>query len=96
MTAALRELPERTRDVFPAESTPQDRQPWSSLQLAQATPGPRPGAVSVGGTPQSSTPVIQEAIVTAQQRAERLQDVPVPVTVVNTSSPVASSHSYRA
>lgn len=62
-----------------------------SLRLAQATSGQASSAVSVtgggsGSQENSKQPYIQEVVVTAQKRSERLLDVPVPVTVVDTQS----------
>jgi iron complex outermembrane receptor protein len=61
-----------------------------SFLLAQATPGQATGAVSVDQQSQEGSKErrveLQEVIVTAQKKEERLQDVPVPVTVLNTES----------
>jgi iron complex outermembrane receptor protein len=64
----------------------------SSLQLAQTTQGTSLGSASVGDqepskSQQSWEPVkLQEVVVTAQKREERLQDVPVPVTAISAES----------
>jgi len=58
----------------------------SSFRLAQVDQGSPQGAASVRATESSATaesPRLEEIIVTAQKREERLQDVPVPVTVLN-------------
>lgn len=62
----------------------QDSQSGSRLQLAQATPGQTAGASPVESNAEASTqqPSLQEVIVTAEKRNERLQDTPVPVTVI--------------
>jgi len=44
-----------------------------------------------GGSVNTSSAVLQEIIVTAQKRAERLQDVPVPVTAVTPDSLLAQN-----
>ena len=64
----------------------------SGLQLAQTTQGTSSGSASVGDklpskSQQTSEPVkLQEVVVTAQKREERLQDVPVPVTAISAES----------
>jgi len=66
----------------------------SSLQLAQAPPGPSAGAAAVAEQRPSTTQqdaVLQEVIVTAQKREERLRDVPVPVTAINAQALVESN-----
>jgi iron complex outermembrane receptor protein len=57
-----------------------------SLRLAQATPGQTSSTPAV-----EEKTVLQEVIVTAQKREERLQDVPVPVTVVSTDALVENN-----
>jgi iron complex outermembrane recepter protein len=55
---------------------------WSRLRLAQAdTPTSTSG--SVRGDSEIQRVTLEEVIVTAQKRAERLQDVPVPVTALS-------------
>jgi outer membrane receptor protein involved in Fe transport len=55
--------------------------------LAQESSGQAPGGVSVGNQEQpaskTQSAVLEEVIVTAQKREERLQDVPVPVSTVS-------------
>jgi iron complex outermembrane recepter protein len=56
-------------------------------QLAQADEGASPSPASVGGqaasSQESSKPVtLEEVVVTAQKRAERLQDVPISIAVL--------------
>jgi iron complex outermembrane recepter protein len=60
----------------------------SSLQLAQATPGSASGAApvaaqSTGSQANARSDVLEEVIVTAQKREERLQDVPIPMSVIS-------------
>ena len=61
--------------------------------LAQATSGQAQGPTSVASRANSEvkSEVLQEVIVTAQKREERLQDVPVPVTVLQASSLIESN-----
>jgi iron complex outermembrane recepter protein len=69
-----------------AAAQSQDSSTRSSLQLAQATAGATasPSAVDSQRQASASQPVaVEEVIVTAQKREERLQDVPVPVYTVN-------------
>jgi len=63
----------------------------SGLQLAQANVGQTSGTASVAGqtsnSQENSAPgALQEVVVTAQKRAERLQDVPISVAVVSAES----------
>ena len=60
---------------------------WNNFLLAQATPGQTSGPASVAAqtsnSQENSTPgALQEVIVTAQKRAERLQDVPISISVL--------------
>ena len=70
-----------------------------SLRLAQANAGQTSGAASVSGqqtskAQQTSEPVaLQEVIVTAEKRAERLQDVPIQVSVLSGKDLDSSSYS---
>ena len=64
---------------------------WSRLRLAQTDQGGSGQSASVAGLGEQreaqKTPIeLQEVIVTAQKRSERLQDVPVPVTALNAST----------
>jgi iron complex outermembrane recepter protein len=55
--------------------------------VAQANPGQAAGAASIKRAetqPASRSDQLQEVVVTAQKRDERLQDVPVPVSVIST------------
>jgi iron complex outermembrane receptor protein len=62
------------------------------LHLAQVDSGSPSGAVSVGNANSSSQDSakgsggLSEIIVTAQKKSERLQDVPIPVTVLNANT----------
>ena len=62
-------------------------------QVDQTVAGPR----AVGGQKQNSTndqsggPALTEIVVTAQKREERVQDVPVPVSVINTDALVSNN-----
>jgi iron complex outermembrane recepter protein len=63
----------------------------SSLHLAQAAEGQTTGTLSVTPTQSAShnssdTNSLEEVVVTAQKREERLQDVPVPVTAISGST----------
>lgn len=54
---------------------------WNRFRLAQAAEGTTSGASSVSA--QTSKPVgLEEVVITAQKKVERLQDVPVPVSVI--------------
>ena len=63
------------------------------FRLAQATPGQTQGDASVEKrqTPEKKSDYLQEVIVTAQKREERLQDVPVPVTTISAQSLIDSN-----
>jgi iron complex outermembrane recepter protein len=66
-----------------------EAQKSDSLRLAQANQGSSSGSSTLSTPPQSNSSEaanatkLAEIIVTAQKRSERLQDVPVPVTVLN-------------
>ncbi len=66
---------------------------WSHLQLAQLDQGAPAGVAEVGkdGKPQPAAVQLQEVIVTAQKREERLQDVPVPVTAIRADTLVENN-----
>jgi len=70
----------------------QEESSGTRFRLAQATQGQTAEAASVAGSSSSAQQstgealALQEVIVTAQKREERLQDVPVPVTVLNTEA----------
>lgn len=62
---------------------------FGSFLLAQAAQGQASSAASVtsdSSISENETPHLQEVIVTAQKRAERLQDVPESITVLDTQS----------
>lgn len=62
------------------------------FRLAQAAPGQASTAGSIGSQQkQAYEGQIQEVIVTAQKRLERVQDVPVPITVLSTDELARSS-----
>jgi outer membrane receptor protein involved in Fe transport len=79
------------RDLPRSSGSDQEGRKSSSgtIRLAQVDPGKNASFASVGeaGSAQdnsrSSTAGLDEIIVTAQKRSERLQDVPVPVTVLD-------------
>ena len=48
-------------------------------------------AIAQTATVAEQPPLLQEVVVTAQKRAERLQDVPVPVTAISASSLLESN-----
>src|SRR5581483_767421 len=54
---------------------------WDRFRLARATEG-----VSGENPPAEEAVALQEVIVTAQKRQERLQDVPIPVSVLSTQA----------
>jgi len=58
---------------------------WARFRLAQADTTASAGAAPVAGAHAASGEAggLEEVVVTAQKKAERLQDVPVPVTVLN-------------
>jgi outer membrane receptor protein involved in Fe transport len=63
-----------------------------SLRLAQADVGAGAYAQQPASNPDSnSAPAIEEILVTAQKRMERLQEVPVPVSVVNADKLIGSN-----
>ena len=71
-------------DSAPLDSNKNSR---DRLRLAQATQGATSSDLPVGNqNSQSGSAALSEIIVTAQKREERIQDVPVPVTVLVGSS----------
>jgi len=58
-----------------------DDSPWTRFRLAQATQGPSAETTSVERNNEQAP--LQEVVVTAQKKEERLLDVPVPVSVVS-------------
>jgi iron complex outermembrane recepter protein len=70
-----------TQGSGPGSADPQEGSSASSFRVAQTAPGAAAATPQVVATTQQ--PVLQEVIVTAQKREERLQDVPVPVTALN-------------
>src|SRR5579862_9641939 len=69
----------------PPPGTSNNFQSRSGLLLAQATSGQTSGAASLAQrqTAEPQPVPLQEVIVTAQKREQRLQDVPVPVTAIS-------------
>jgi len=69
---------------------------WDRFRLAQAETGSSSSSTSsVGEQASLQTPVqLEEIIVTAQKKSERLQDVPVPVTAISGEA-LASSNQLR-
>jgi iron complex outermembrane recepter protein len=67
------------------------------LRLAQANQGVAQGSSTVGSDVQSSSGSsgksagLEEILVTAQKKTERLQDVPIPVTVLNANTLVENN-----
>jgi iron complex outermembrane recepter protein len=92
--------PKDTSATAPAESNKsqaskegtQSQSFWDRFRVAQANPGATADTSSVGGQqtskpPQSSEPqMLQEVVVTAQKRAERLQDVPISISALQGSA----------
>jgi iron complex outermembrane recepter protein len=79
-----------------AQSSSTSQGLWGNFLLAQATQGPSQGNSSMSSQepPTSSTETsapLQEVIVTAEKRAERLQDVPVPVTAISADALVGQN-----
>jgi iron complex outermembrane recepter protein len=68
---------------------------WARFRLANAEPSSAEGTagttVEAASQAGDTTPVVEEVVVTAQKRMERLQDVPVPVTVIEASGLVRSN-----
>jgi len=56
-----------------------------SFLVAQATEGQTPGPVTLDKGNQS-TAALEEVVVTAQKRRERVQDVPISISAINTAS----------
>jgi iron complex outermembrane receptor protein len=88
--------PGATTDSPPSAPSTGDAQPqegkkslWDSFRVAQASPGSAQNASTVAVSDQNSpensstSTQLEQVIVTAQKREERLQDVPVPVTVLD-------------
>jgi outer membrane receptor protein involved in Fe transport len=71
----------------------QKRSFWDRFRVAQVDQGSSvttaPGGGSAPGDQQATR--VEEVLVTAQKRSERLQDVPVPVSAVNTEALVESN-----
>jgi iron complex outermembrane receptor protein len=65
----------------------------ATAQTAAPAPQPVPGSVATGTTPAAPAPkaALEEVVVTAQRRSERLQDVPVAVTAIS-SATLARNH----
>lgn len=63
----------------PVKETQKPRSFWERFRLAQAAPG---NAVNTGSEDASGN-TLEEIVVSAQKKQERLQDVPVPVAVVS-------------
>jgi iron complex outermembrane receptor protein len=65
---------------------------WDSFRLAQANQGTPQRSFTVGSDAQSTSgssgnsPGMNEIVVTAQKKSERLQDVPIPISVINTDA----------
>jgi iron complex outermembrane recepter protein len=84
----------------PSRSNPREAKKDSSqtFRVAQVDPGKSTGTVPIAGaslqTQGNSQTSLQEIIVTAQKRQERLQDVPVPVTSLSGSA-LADSNQLR-
>ena len=60
-----------------------DRSPWERLHVAQSGASGAGGSLSTGPNPPTA---LEEIVVSAQKRVERLQEVPVPVTAINTAA----------
>jgi iron complex outermembrane recepter protein len=63
------------------------------FRLAQVDQTPSGNQVAQSSVQSNQSVVLQEVIVTAQKREERLQDVPVPVTVLDTNALAAHDQS---
>jgi iron complex outermembrane recepter protein len=55
---------------------------WQRLRLAQAEQDQKPAEASAGDS-ENNDETLEEIVVTAQKRQERLKDVPVPVSAIN-------------
>jgi iron complex outermembrane recepter protein len=91
---------DHTISIERAQPEPTVRQTGVQFQRLAAAPSANEvatGSVGMSSPSSSNTaqstnrPVQEEIIVTAQKRSERLQDVPVPVTVINTDMLVAGN-----
>jgi hypothetical protein len=71
--------------LLPENDSTSQQSIWSRMQLSQAEQGGAPQSSSVAADSQGSesTPQLEEIVVTAQKRAERLIDVPQSVTVLS-------------
>jgi iron complex outermembrane receptor protein len=56
---------------------------WDRFRLAQVDQGQTSGGVGSGAVGTDNSPAVEEVVVTAQKRPERLQDIPVAVSVIN-------------
>jgi iron complex outermembrane recepter protein len=86
--SAATQLPNSPRP--PSAQKEGKRASSSEFRMAQVDQEASGGAAAVNATPRDAhdagTPLLQEVVVTAQKRSERLQDVPVPVTALSTES----------
>ena len=81
----FRYLDEKTVTIVPLGTrTTESERAGSGLRIAQADQGSAAGVAAPGTQPGALDSMkLEEIVVTAQKREERLQDVPVPVTVLN-------------
>jgi iron complex outermembrane receptor protein len=73
-------------DSSPQEKSKSYSGPFRVAQVDQGTSAAVGGATQSAGTSYESQPRLEEVIVTAQKREERLKDVPMPVSVVSATT----------
>lgn len=89
-------LPRPSSGSRQEQPAPKAVSPAPGNQRSSLQPGETPGGstatnngVTSSAAPEGAVP-LQEVIVTAQKRSQRLQDVPIPVTVINTTQLVSN------
>jgi outer membrane receptor protein involved in Fe transport len=76
----------------PTSGAHEDRVEPSRFRVARADTEPTDAAeIAAEGAAEGNSVKLEEIVVTAQKRAERLQDVPVPVTAIRASTLVANN-----
>jgi iron complex outermembrane receptor protein len=74
------------------QSAKGDESMWSHFRLAQADQTVSADAVNVGGSERQEPVRLEEVVVTAQKKEERLQDVPEAITVLNPDTLALNGH----
>jgi len=69
-------------DTAPPRASEPRKSFWSRFRLAEVEQGPSVGATTAPGSDGRESVVLEEVLVTAQKREERIQDVPFAITAV--------------